>query len=92
MLAGVRGLLANGIDDLLLFYYSRDWVAGETIWTPVPEKLDHLHGKYRSASRIESMAVEELRNSLMRQDICMIFLLIESVVIATACERALAGC
>ena len=78
VLTGVRGLLANGIDDLLLFYYSRDWVAGETIWTPVPEKLHHLHGKYRSASRVESMAVEELRSSLMSQDICMIFLLIEA--------------
>ena len=39
VLTGVRGLLENGIDDLLVFSYARDWTIGETIWTPAPGKL-----------------------------------------------------
>ena len=32
---GVDALLADGIRDVLLFYYPRDWRMGEIIWTPV---------------------------------------------------------
>jgi hydroxymethylpyrimidine pyrophosphatase-like HAD family hydrolase len=78
VLAGVRGLLDNGIDELLVFYYPRDWTVGEIIWTPVAEKIDHLRDKYRSASSIVATDVEDLREALMRQDICMIFLLVEA--------------
>ena len=74
VLTGVRGLLENGIDDLLVFSYARDWEIGETIWTPAPGKLHHLQDKYRSATSIVSTDVNDLRDLLMRQDICMIFL------------------
>ena len=78
VLTGVRGLLENGIDDLLVFSYARDWTIGETIWTPAPGKLSHLQDKYRSASSIVSSNVNDLRDLLMRQDICMIFMLVEA--------------
>src|SRR5262245_5309228 len=38
-LQGIRGLIAGGIKNLLVFYYPRDWRIGEVIWTPVPEKI-----------------------------------------------------
>src|SRR5688572_3127189 len=34
LIVGIRQLLSAGINDVILFYYSRDWAAGETIWTP----------------------------------------------------------
>ena len=39
VLAGVKGLLDGGINDILVFYYPRDWRMGEIIWTPVAEKV-----------------------------------------------------
>src|SRR4029453_14612968 len=32
VMTGVRGMLDNGVDDLLVFFYPRDWQAGEHIW------------------------------------------------------------
>lgn len=78
VLTGVRGLLENGVDELLVFYYTRDWMIGETIWTPVEGKIPHLREKYKSASSVVSVTLEDLRESLMAQDICMIFLLVEA--------------
>lgn len=78
LLTGVRGLLDNGVNEILVFYYARDWTAGETIWTPVAEKIPHLHAKYVSASSIVCTPLEDLREALMAQDICMIFLLVEA--------------
>ena len=77
VLEGVRGLLADGVSDLIFFYYPRDWHAGEIIWTPVMEKIPHLKEKYLSAASVISIDLAELRDGLMAQDICMIFLLIE---------------
>src|SRR5687768_3823933 len=34
MLDGIEELLEANVTDLVLFYYSRDWRAGETVWTP----------------------------------------------------------
>lgn len=39
VLVNVRDLLKNGIEDLLVFYYPRDWTKGEIIWTPVQQKI-----------------------------------------------------
>jgi hypothetical protein len=32
VLTGVRGLLANGVDDLLVFYHTRDWMLDELLF------------------------------------------------------------
>ncbi|WP_363351545.1 HAD family phosphatase [Methylocystis echinoides] len=78
LLIGVRGLLENGVNELLVFYYARDWRVGETIWTPVKEKVPHLRAKYASASSIECAPFEDLRAALLARDLCMIFLLVEA--------------
>ncbi len=77
VLAGVDALLADGIRDVLLFYYPRDWRMGEIIWTPVAEKVIHVKEKYTSASSVTAVESEKLADQLHAEEICMIFLLIE---------------
>lgn len=78
VLVGVEGLVCGGIDDLVLFYYPRDWTLGELIWTPVADKVPEVQAKYLSATHVISSPVEKLRDELHAQDICMIFLLINA--------------
>ncbi len=77
VLAGVDALLADGIRDVLLFYYPRDWRMGEIIWTPVAEKVIHVKEKYTSASSVTAVESDKLSEQLHAEDICMIFLLVE---------------
>jgi hydroxymethylpyrimidine pyrophosphatase-like HAD family hydrolase len=76
VLRGVKGLIDGGITDLVLFYYPRDWAAGEVIWTPVADKVPALRAKYVSASSVIAVEFSHLRELLTEQDVCMIFLLI----------------
>lgn len=78
LLEGVEALVAGGITDLGLFYYSRDWLAGERIWTPDPGRLEPMRAKYRSASEVFTASVEDLRTRLLAEDILMILLLNEA--------------
>ena len=77
-LEGVRGLLSGGIKNVLVFYYPRDWRIGEVIWTPVPENIDHVKEKYRSASAVTAVEFPKLQDQMLAEDICMIFLLIDA--------------
>jgi hydroxymethylpyrimidine pyrophosphatase-like HAD family hydrolase len=77
VLAGVQKLLDDGIREVLLFYYPRDWRMGEIIWTPVAEKVIHVKEKYRSASSVTAVELPKLQEQLHAEEICMIFLLIE---------------
>ncbi len=77
VIENVKDLLSNGLKDLLVFYYPRQWIKGEIIWTPVPEKVPAVQKKYLSASTVYSSEVEKLGEALKAEDICMIFLLIE---------------
>ncbi len=77
ILIGVEGLIRDNINDLIVFYYPRDWKQGEIIWTPAPEKVELLKEKYLSASYVYSADLESLKNELQSQEICMVFLLIE---------------
>ncbi|MDQ3013758.1 MAG: HAD hydrolase family protein [Acidobacteriota bacterium] len=76
-LKGVEGLLDGGIKDILVFYYPRDWRIGEVIWTPVPEKVIPIKEKYASASSVTAVEFPKLRDQMLSEDVCMIFLLIE---------------
>jgi hydroxymethylpyrimidine pyrophosphatase-like HAD family hydrolase len=76
-IGSVRAMLADGIADILLFHYPRDWTAGEIIWTPAPEKIPHVQEKYRSASLVISEPTDKLHTRLLAREICMIFLLVE---------------
>ncbi len=77
VLRGVQGLLDDGVKDVLLFFYPRDWTRGEIIWTPVPQRVQAVQDKYRSASSVIAVKFDELREELMRGEVCMIFLLID---------------
>ena len=76
-LAGVDALLEDGIRDVLLFYYPRDWRMGEIIWTPVAEKVVQVKEKYLSASSVTAVEPAKLQEQLHQDDVCMIFLLID---------------
>lgn len=78
VLQGVQGLLDGNVKDILVFYYPRDWRIGEVIWTPIPEKVIHIKEKYTSASAVTAVEFAKLREQMMAEDICMIFLLIEA--------------
>jgi hypothetical protein len=77
VLQGVRGLLDDGIKDILVFYYPRDWRIGEVIWTPVAERVQPVKEKYLSASAVTAVEFDKLRDQMLAEEICMIFLLIE---------------
>jgi hydroxymethylpyrimidine pyrophosphatase-like HAD family hydrolase len=77
VLVGVKGLLDGGIKDILVFYYPRDWRIGEVIWTPVPERVIPVKEKYVSASSVTAVEFAKLREQMVAEEICMIFLLIE---------------
>ena len=77
VLVGVRGMVAEGVTELLLFHYPRDWTAGEIVWTPDPARVETVRSKYASASEVFAGSVEELEGRLSERDVCMIFLLVE---------------
>lgn len=77
-LEGVKGILDGGIKNVLVFYYPRDWRIGEVIWTPVPENVDHVKEKYRSASAVTAVEFPKLQEQMLTEEICMIFLLIDA--------------
>ena len=78
VMTGVEGMIANGLDDLLVFFYPRNWLRGERIWTPSAERVETIASKYRSASDVISGPCEALRQALHAEPICMIFLLIDA--------------
>lgn len=73
----VERLLADGVREVLLFYYPRDWRAGEVIWTPVPERVLSVKEKYVSASSVTAVEPARLREVLHAEDICMMLLLLD---------------
>ncbi len=77
VIKGVQNLLENNVREVLLFYYPRDWRMGEIIWTPVAEKVLAVKEKYHSASSVTAVELGKLRELLLSEEICMIFLLIE---------------
>lgn len=78
LLTGIEGLVAGGIDDLVLFRYPRDWTLGELIWTPSPSRVDELRAKYVSANSITSSPVAGLRSLLHAEPLCLLFLLVNA--------------
>ena len=73
-LDGVQELLDHDVREVLLFYYPRDWRAGEIIWTPSAEQVLPVKEKYVSASSVTAVELPKLRDQLHAEDICMIFL------------------
>ena len=77
VLDGISELLKAGIDDVLLFTYSRDWKEGESLWTPREKKIPALKKKFVSASRITSGSFDTLAANLLKREICMATLFID---------------
>ena len=72
----VNELIEGGLDDLLVFYYPRNWERGELIWTPDEARVDPMKKKYLSATTVYASGIDELHTHLLSEDICMIFLLV----------------
>lgn len=77
VMTGVIGMVDDGVRDLLVFYYPRDWRQGELIWTPDATRVRNVAAKYRSASRVFAGDVRALQDGLLAADVSMIFLLID---------------
>jgi hydroxymethylpyrimidine pyrophosphatase-like HAD family hydrolase len=73
----VNKLSADKIDELLVFFYPRNWQQGEIIWTPVKDRIPAVRNKYLSASSVISGEIKFLEEQLKKEEICMIFLLLE---------------
>lgn len=76
-LATVGTLLGGGVVDVIVFHYPRQWQKGEIIWTPDPRRVRLLADKYRSASEVVSGTIESLRERLLAEPMCMLFVLVE---------------
>jgi hydroxymethylpyrimidine pyrophosphatase-like HAD family hydrolase len=77
ILGGVRQLIAAGIDQILLFFYTRDWQRGETLWTPCENRVPGLQARYVSAARVLSGSPDRLEEWLREGEICMASLFID---------------
>lgn len=77
VMQGIEGMVDDGVGDLLVFHYGRDWRRGERIWTPAADHVEPVRRKYGSASAVFSGSVAELRDTLLAEPMCMIFLLVD---------------
>ena len=71
-LTDVESLIVAGLSDLVVFIYSRDWRAGEIIWTPEPGRADAIRAKYVSATEIVAGSIEVLRRTTLSREVCMV--------------------
>jgi hypothetical protein len=74
---GVRQLLDQGIDDVLLFYYARAWREGEGLWTPRDDRVEGLRRKFMSASKVTAVKLDALEADLAGRDVCMMSLFVD---------------
>jgi hydroxymethylpyrimidine pyrophosphatase-like HAD family hydrolase len=77
IVANASALVDAGANELLLFFYPRDWKRGEMIWTADPARTQDVASKYRSASQVISGGVQTLERALMAEEICMVFQLLD---------------
>ena len=70
-------LVDAGANELLIFFYPRDWRRGELIWTPDIARVQAIATKYRSASQVISGDVQVLERALSTEEICMVFQLLD---------------
>ena len=77
VLDGVSQLLKDGVDDLLLFIYTRNWREGESLWTPKPDRVETLRQKFVSAATVKSSTFDQLAAELNSKEICMMSLFID---------------
>jgi hypothetical protein len=74
----VEGLLADGLDDIVIFHYARRWRLGELVWTPHETRVEALAAKYASASRVVAGGLDTLRATLAGEECCMLAVLADA--------------
>ena len=77
IVSNASALVEAGANELLIFFYPRDWRRGEMIWTPDPARAQDVAAKYRSASQVISGGVQTLEQALLAHEICMVFQLLD---------------
>jgi hydroxymethylpyrimidine pyrophosphatase-like HAD family hydrolase len=77
IVSNASALVDAGANELLVFFYPRDWRRGEVIWTPDAARARDVAAKYRSASQVISGGVQTLEQALMAEEICMVFQLLD---------------
>jgi hydroxymethylpyrimidine pyrophosphatase-like HAD family hydrolase len=70
-------LAEDGIEDIVVFHYPRDWRLGEVVWTPRPDKVEHLKRKYSSASSVTASPLPVLHETLCSGSTCMLSVLVD---------------
>ncbi len=76
LLVGVESMVGQGeADDLLVFFYPRDWRIAEVIYTPERSRVAATMDKYRSAHEVFTGPLRALRDRLMSTEVCLVFLL-----------------
>jgi hydroxymethylpyrimidine pyrophosphatase-like HAD family hydrolase len=76
LLVGIEAMVQRrAADDLLVFFYPRDWRIAEVIYTPERSRLAATMDKYRSAHEVFSGPVQALRERLMSTEVCLVFVL-----------------
>jgi hydroxymethylpyrimidine pyrophosphatase-like HAD family hydrolase len=76
LLIGIEAMVhAGAADDLLVFFYPRDWRTAEVIYTPLRSRLAATIDKYRSAHEVFCGPAQALRERLMSTEVCLVFLL-----------------
>lgn len=78
VLDGVRGMVEQGVRDLLVFFYPRDWRCGEHIWVADSARVETVQRKYCSASHVFAGGLAALEEAVLSQPQCMVFLLIDA--------------
>ena len=78
VLVAIEAMVDDGIEDLLVFHYPRDWRRGERIWTPAAAAVERVAAKFASASAVVTGPVDALRDALLAEPLCMMFLLIDA--------------
>jgi hydroxymethylpyrimidine pyrophosphatase-like HAD family hydrolase len=73
----IKKIVDDKVSEFMVFYYPRDWKKGENIWVPVKEKIETARRKYLSASAVIAGDYHIIEAELKKQDICMVFLLID---------------
>lgn len=74
LLQGVQGAVTQGAQDLLVFFYPRDWRVGELLWTPDPSRVAATAAQYRSASEVFSGPVQALADRMAAGPVCLVLL------------------
>jgi hydroxymethylpyrimidine pyrophosphatase-like HAD family hydrolase len=73
----IDALLSAGLAELLVFWYPRDWTAGERIWTFRPERADAVATRYPSAASVVAGGLDGLRAQWAQEEVCMALLLLD---------------